>query len=247
MYSKVPYELKELDRWCCYKIVERQGRQTKMPVDVKTGNMARSNDDSTWADFDSALAASVNYDGIGFFFKEPYIGIDIDDVGGEIEDYQNDKHEDNIVSEFVDMLGSYAEISPSGNGIHIILKGELPPEGRRKGNVEIYTSGRFFTVTGNAVGGYTHIADDSDYGKVKYLNNKYIESSEPTVKRDFKNNEGNDLAESEIIRIAENSKNGVRFKAFMSGEWEHFYTSQSEADMAFANDLAFWTSRDFRK
>ena len=247
MYSKIPYELKELDRWCCFKIVERQGRQTKMPVDPRTGNLAKSNDEDTWADFDTALSSSNNYDGIGFFFKEPYIGIDIDDVGGEIEDYRNDEHKDNIVSEFIDTLGSYAEVSPSGNGIHIIIKGELPPNGRRKGNVEVYTSGRFFTMTGDSIGGYMHIADDTDYGKIKYLHSKHIANSEPTVERVHREAEGNDLPEQDIIRIAINSQNGMRFKLFMQGGWEQFYTSQSEADMAFSNDLAFWTSRDFTK
>lgn len=247
MYSKIPYELKQLDRWCCFKIVERQGRQTKMPVDPRTGNLAKSNDEETWADFDTALSSSVNYDGIGFFFKEPYIGIDIDDVGGEIEDYRNDKHDNNIVSEFIDTLGSYAEVSPSGNGIHIIIKGELPPNGRRKGNVEVYTSGRFFTMTGDSIGGYLHIADDTDYGKIKYLHSKHIATSEPTPVRTHRETEGNDLPEHDLIRIAESSQNGMRFKLFMQGGWEQFYTSQSEADMAFANDLAFWTSRDFAK
>ena len=247
MYSKIPYELKQLDRWCCFKIVERQGRQTKMPVDPRTGNLAKSNDEETWADFDTALSSSVNYDGIGFFFKEPYIGIDIDDVGGEIEDYRNDKHDNNIISEFIDTLGSYAEVSPSGNGIHIIIKGELPPNGRRKGNVEVYTSGRFFTMTGDSIGGYLHIADDTDYGKIKYLHSKHIATSEPTPVRTHRETEGNDLPEHDLIRIAESSQNGMRFKLFMQGGWEQFYTSQSEADMAFANDLAFWTSRDFAK
>jgi len=247
MYSKIPYELKELDRWCCFKIVERNGRHTKMPVDANTGELAKSNDEATWADFDTALTASTAYDGIGFFFKEPYVGIDIDDVGGEIEDYKNDKHDDNIVSEFVDMLGSYAEVSPSGNGIHIIVKGELPPTGRRKGNIEIYTAGRFFTVTGNHLGGYTHITDDEDYGKIKFLHSKYIETSEPTPVRNITEGEGNNLPETDLIRIASNSKNGMRFKLFLSGGWDQFYDSQSEADMAFANDLAFWTSRDYGK
>ena len=32
---------------------------------------------------------------------------------------------------------------------------------------------------------------------------------------------------------------------FLEGGWEQFYQSASEADMAFANDLAFWTNRDF--
>lgn len=247
MYSKIPYELKELDHWCNWKLVVRNGKNTKMPVDSKTGQLAKSNDESTWSSFDAALSNLTNYDGIGFFFKEPYIGIDLDDVGGEIEDYRMDKHDDNIVSEFVDMLGSYAEVSPSGNGIHIIVKGELPPTGRRKGNIEVYTSGRFFTMTGDSLGGYRHIADDTDYGKIKYLHNKYIASHDPTPTREHGEGAGNGLDELEIVRIAENSKNGLRFKAFMNGDWEQFYNSQSEADMAFANDLAFWTNRDFSK
>lgn len=247
MYSKIPYELKELDRWCCFKLMLRNGRMTKMPVNPMNGEFARSNDSSTWADFDTALAASSQYDGIGFFFQEPYIGIDIDDVGGEIEDYRNDRHEDNIVSEFVDLIGSYSEVSPSGNGIHIILKGELPPQGRRKGNVEVYTSGRFFTMTGNSIGGYSQIFDDTDYGKINYLHNKYIASNEPAPVRAEHSNQGNDLPEEDLIRIAENSRNGDRFRMLFRGGWDQFYDSQSEADMAFANDLAFWTSRDFSK
>lgn len=246
-YNSVPDELKELEQWCCFKLVKRGEKMTKIPVNALTGEPAKSNDESTWTTFGNALAAEIHFDGIGFFFKEPYIGIDIDDVASDIQRYLADEHDDNIVSEFVDILNSYAEISPSGNGIHIIIKGTLPPEGRRKGNVEIYTSGRFFTVTGKAIGGYTHITDDEDYGKINYLHNKYIASSEPVRVKNESNGEGNDLSEHDLIRIAQNSKNGMRFKLFMEGGWEQFYNSASEADMAFANDLAFWTSRDFYK
>lgn len=247
IYSKIPYELKELKHWCNYKLVERNGRDTKMPVNPVTGELARSNDESTWSTFDDAVSQSGRYSGIGFFFKAPYVGIDIDNIRSDIDRYRADDHDENEVSEFVDMLGSYAEVSPSGNGIHIILKGELPPNGSRKGNKEFYSSGRFFTVTGNAIGGYTHIADDTDYGKINYLHNKYIASSEPITADRQQSDGGNDLSESDIIRIAENSKNGMRFKLFLRGGWEQFYDSQSEADMAFANDLAFWTARDFSK
>ncbi len=246
MYSKIPIELKDLDRWCCYKIINRQGRETKMPVDAKTGELAKSNDESTWSDFETALSASSNYNGIGFFFKEPYVGIDIDDVRSEIDRYKNDDHDDNIVSEFVDLLESYAEISQSGNGIHVIMKGDLPSQGRRKGNVEMYQSGRFFIMTGDAIGGYTHIADDRDYGKLIYLHNKYIATNDPITKQENKQ-KGNSLSDDDIIRIAQNSKKGMRFKLFMDGGWEQFYGSHSEADMAFANDLAFWCARDFTK
>lgn len=251
MYEKIPKELKELNRWCCFKLVwdENRKKYTKLPYDAKTGMLAKSNDERTWSDFQTALFAIQyrGFDGLGFFFKEPYIGIDLDNVRNEIERYLNDDHENNIVSEFIDLLGSYAEISPSGNGVHIIVKGELPPNGRRKGNVEIYTSGRFFTMTGNIIGGYTQIYDDTDYGKIKYLHSKYIASSEPEIKHPLQQKIGNDLSIDEIIELAYKSKNGLRFKLFMEGGWEQFYPSQSEADLAFANDLAFWTNRDFDK
>ncbi|ALX50441.1 phage/plasmid primase, P4 family [Lentibacillus amyloliquefaciens] len=247
MYSNIPDELKELRQWCVYQIVERNGKKTKIPIDANTGSFAKSNDEVTWSSFDAALGAINQFDcdGIGFFFKEPYFGIDIDDVEADIQRYRNDEDDDNIVSEFVDLMGSYAEVSPSGNGIHIIAKGELPDGGSRKGNIEMYSSGRFFTMTGDAIGGYTGITED-ELGKVNYLHNKYIASDEP-VKQNLSESEGNGLSENDIIRIASNSKNGTRFNLFMNSGWDQFYDSWSEADMAFANDLAFWTNRDISK
>lgn len=249
MYNNVPQELKNLKHWCCFKLQKRGEKLTKIPIDANTGNPGKSNDESTWSDFDTALNAINKFrcNGIGFYFKEPYFGIDIDDVPTDIKRYKNNDHEDNIVSEFIEMMGSYAEISPSGNGIHIIAKGILPDGGRRKGNTEFYDSGRFFTVTSNQIGAYSHVADDSDYGRVNYLHNKYIGESEITKNIPNDNQIGSDLTEEEIVRIASNSKNGLRFSMFLNGGWEQFYNSQSEADMAFANDLAFWSNRDFSK
>lgn len=249
MYEALPVELKELKQWCCFKLQQRGDKKTKIPIDANTGSLGKSNDESTWADFNTALEAIDKYhcDGIGFYFKPPYFGIDIDNVREEIERYRASDHDDNIVSEFIEMMSSYAEYSVSGTGIHIIAKGKLPVGGRRKGNVEMYDSGRFFAMTGNIASDVHSIADD-DYGHVRYLHNKYIAKSEisesnastPQLK-------SVDIPEDEIIRIACNSKNGMRFKLFMDGGWEQFYSSQSEADMAFANDLAFWTNRDFSK
>ena len=246
LFSKVPYELKEQKRWCNWKLVKRDGKETKLPINADTGEMARSNDSSTWTNFDSAVANVSTDVGIGYFFKEPYIGIDLDDVGEDIARYRMRDHEDNIVSEFVNTLGSYAEISPSGEGIHIIIKGKLPPNGRRRGQAEFYDSGRFFTVTGNSLGGYSHIIDDSDIGKVKYLHKKYIQPS--NIMPLPVNNHGltgHDLTDLEVISRIHQSKQGMLFDRFLKGGWEQDYDSQSEADLAMANILAFWTAKDF--
>lgn len=167
MYSAIPHELKELNHWCGFKLQQRNGKTTKVPIDANTGQLGKSNDESTWASFQTALDSinKFNCDGIGFYFKPPYFGIDLDDVRNDIDRYLKDDDDDNLVAEFVDLMGSYSEVSVSGNGIHIIAKGELPEGGRRKGNVEVYDSGRFFVMTGKAIGGYKHIVDDSDYGK----------------------------------------------------------------------------------
>src|SRR5690625_5445317 len=78
MYSEIPHELKELKQWCGFKLQERNGKTTKIPIDANTGNFGKSNDESTWSDFQTALSSINKYqrDGIGFYFKPPYFGID---------------------------------------------------------------------------------------------------------------------------------------------------------------------------
>lgn len=248
MYDNIPYELKELDHWCCFKIEKvDNGRFTKRPYNPNTNEMAKSNDESTWVSFEDAASQSLNYDGIGFFFKAPYVGIDLDKVENEIEEYLEQPDTENIIGEFINVLETYAEISPSGTGIHLITKGELPPRGRRRGNVEIYDTGRFFTMTGKHIGGYNGISED-EYGQLNFLHNKYIANQEKETKKiNTSIGFGNDLSVENIIDIAKKSKNGLRFTTLYEGDWSQFYDSQSEADMALANDLAFWTARDPQK
>lgn len=254
MYEAIPEELKELRQWCGFRLQPRGDKMTKIPVDANTGGLGKSNDETTWATFEVAHAAinKFNLDGIGFYFKAPYFGIDIDGVKEDIDRYLSGieaEQENNIVAEFIEMMGSYSELSVSGTGIHIIAKGELPTGARRKGNVEMYDSGRFFVMTGNQIGQYSRIEDD-DYGRINYLHHKYLAKSEvsETYKSEKLSGEippGASLDEQRIIDIALKSKSGTRFNFLLNGGWEQFYNSQSEADMAFANDLAFWTNRDY--
>ena len=223
MYEHIPYELKELNNWCVFKVEQTEtGRMTKRPYNPLNHQLARSNDPNTWVSFDEVLTNSDEYDGIGFFFTEPYVGIDIDDVRQEVEEFKLDEDVDNIVSEFITTLESYAEISPSGNGIHIIVKGELPAKGRRRGNVEIYDKGRFFTMTGNHIGGYNHITDDSDYNRLGFLHSKYVKPKEVERIENETKGFGNDVEPTDLIDLAKKSKNGQRFTILFEGGWEQF-------------------------
>lgn len=249
-YDLVPTELTEQPNWCMFRQEWDSEREkfTKRPYNPNTGLYAKSNDPSTWADFDTAVSVVDKYDGIGYFFDGNYYGVDLDNVESEIMRYMQGDDEDNIVAEFMDILCSYSEISPSGKGVHIICKGQLPEGGRRKGDIEMYGSGRFFTVTGNRIGDYKGIYDDTGIGKINYLHHKYIGESVISVEdlSAFQSS-GNDLSEAQIIDAALKSKQNMRFQLFMEGGWEQFYPSQSEADLAFCNDLAFWTACDIEK
>ena len=45
-------------------------------------------------------------------------------------------------------LNSYTEVSPSGTGLHIFVRGHLPDKGQKRGPIELYDRERYFTVTG---------------------------------------------------------------------------------------------------
>ena len=226
LYEHIPSELKALNNWVCWKAVpdESRGKIKKIPINPHTGGQAMSNNRDTWGSFDVALRASEGFSGLGFMFGEcPYFGVDIDNIGEAIEAFR--RGEGGIVSEFVNALKSYTELSQSGNGIHIICKGSLPPQGRRRGCVEMYESGRFFVMTGNAIGGFRSISDCTR--TIKPLHRKYIAGS----------------GEKDIIQLASSAKNGAAFSALYSGDTSG-YTSASEADLALCSMLAFWCRCD---
>lgn len=153
--AAIPLELRSKPNWVCYQLLERNGKQTKVPMSAKTYFPASSTDPSTWATFEEAMkAAEINkWDGVGFCFEPPFVGVDLDHsvVDGKISDY---------AQSIIEKLNSYTEISRSNEGIHVICKGNIPrgmkackknADGTTSDNIEVYTQGRFFVMTGNTV------------------------------------------------------------------------------------------------
>ena len=244
MYESIPQELKSVSNWCCWRADPDSGRPgtiKKVPINARTGGQAQSNNPETWCDFGTAAAAASKYSGIGFMFSgSGFFGVDIDGVEGAIEDYRHGET-DNIVAEFIHTLQSYSEYSQSGHGIHIICRGKLPPAGRRKNNVEMYDSGRFFIMTGKPAAEYADVRDCTE--AIKPLHEKYIGGgTEPSTGIILPGPLS--LSETEIIKLIGQSKQADAFRALYSGQWDKIYTSQSEADLALCNMLAFWCRCD---
>ena len=251
MYELIPDEMKALPRWICWRAVpdpKAHSGISKQPVNPRTGGMAQSNNPQTWTDFDTAVAASVDYAGIGFMFAgSGYIAIDIDDRPGEIDDYRNGIC-DNIFGQMNEALKTYAEFSQSGTGIHFIGRGTLPGKdfNNRDLGVEMYTGARFFVMTGNLCTEYVDIGDITE--EVKPFYEKYVTKA--------KTKQSETLPEQlplqpcassarDIIDRASRSRQGAKFTALYNGDTSG-YTSPSEADMAFCNMLAFWCQGDIQ-
>lgn len=223
--ENIPNELKAVPQWVCAV------SNDKIPKNPHTGGNAKANDPSTWGTYEEALEACEKYhfDYLGFEFSTPYFGVDLDHCLDDID----------LCDEFVETLQSYTEISKSGSGIHIICKGTLPDGARRKDGIEMYSQGRYFICTGNLYNAkYDAINECTD--SIKILHSKYLPSAVPknairTLRPVVS------LDDQEVIDKARACKSGQLFSMLYAGNWEGIYASQSEADLALCNHLAFWT------
>lgn len=254
-YQNIPQELRNLKQWGLFELkwVEARKKNTKIPINPYDGSVGKSNDPNTWSDFDTAMRALNDVeraDGLAFYFANGYVGLDIDHIDSNLEDWRaGDNDPNNLVNKFQDLTdNTYMEVSQSGTGIHAIFKGKIPGKRRRKGNYEMYQTGRFFALTGNNIIPDPTIKSMSDDEMKALYEFLFGKDNVVQLHSETDNITPVDLSVVEIIKRAENSaKTGTRFTMFMKGGWEQFYSSHSEADMAFANDLAFWTGRDFHK
>ena len=228
--ENIPAELRKLKQWVCWVGAD------KIPKNPFNGRNAKSNDSSTWGTFEQACKAceSFHLDGIGFMFDNGYFGVDLDHCLDRLD----------FCDEFVDSLQSYTEISKSGTGIHIICKGELPAGSRRKNGVEMYSSGRYFICTGNLYNEkYREVKNCTE--SIKPLHEKYLSSELP--KFEYERVETVSFSDQEVIDKARNCKTGYLFNILYSGNWQGVYSSQSEADLALCNQLAFWTQKNAKQ
>lgn len=226
--ENIPEELKQQAQWVCWVGAD------KIPKNPFTGGNAMSNNPSTWSDFETACKGceAYHFDGIGFMFANGYFGVDLDHCTDNMD----------FCDEFVEGLKSYAEFSKSGSGIHIICKGTLPEGARRKGNVEMYSTGRYFICTGNIYNPeYQDIKDCTE--AIIPLHKKYL-STAMDEQKISKVVHKIDLDDQTIIDKARGCKSGYLFNLLYQGNWKGIYTSQSEADLALCNQLAFWTQRN---
>ena len=242
-FVNIPDALKQSASFCVWKLEKRGGRPTKVPYDPRTRQMAKTNEPSTFTDFNTAMKAYAigGWDGIGYRVSEGIGAIDIDHC------IREDGSLNDVAASILGIFSTaYFEKSPSGTGLRGFFK--LSPDfaydktvyyiNNRKHGLEVYlpgTTNRFVTVTGDMFRPGTVERDDD---ALRNLLDTFMKRSTRVCNKTIE--PASYLDDEGVIAHASASASGDKFKALYDGHWEEGYDSQSDADMAFVSMLCFW-------
>ena len=224
----------------------RYGRRAN-PTDAKDGCTAAE-----------ALAAwekaPDRYDGIGVMIIPPLVGIDLDHV------ISGDGEMAPLAEEILGMADTYAEISPSGTGLHLL--GLAPGvaadpakylQKNSDAGVEVYFSKRYFTFTGDSLAD-GEVRDISD--SVQEILDTYMQRREmPTVgasvsapaadrEPDTRTDEAVAMDADAVMDRMKRGKDWETIERLLAGE--DIKGNTSDDDMSLMNRLAFYSCRDAR-
>ncbi len=268
-FVNIPQELKDNASFCLWKKEKRNGRPTKVPYNPKTGELAKTNDPSTFSDFSTAMKAYAmgGWDGIGYRVSEGNVPAEavgasdgIGAIGGNVPteaigaiDIDHCIRPDGTLNDVAaSILGffpnTYFERSPSGTGLRGFFK--LSPDfaydrtvyyiNNRKYGLEVYLPG----ATNRFV---TVTGDLYRPGSVERNDTALLTTLDTFMKRKSRVSQVSStlepcsyLTDEQVIQHALNSASGDKFSALYAGNWQEGYDSQSDADMALVSVLAFW-------
>lgn len=256
--------LRGRDAWVTFRLEHRDGpnkKPTKPPRSAHTGYPCDITSPKSWASYEAARQACVRngHDGIGYVLSMQ------DDIAGVDLDHCRDPHTGEIASwawELIHEFCSYTEISPTGTGVHILVRGALP-EALKTRDVELYDRDRYLTVTGCHVPTTpTTIEHRQEQLQAVYQRFKQqratptaptetpAQTTTPTpaplpISNKFA--KGEELTDDELLRVARRAKDGKgdRFaRLFDKGDLSAANGDASSADMRLCLALAFWTGDD---
>ena len=156
-FAAIPSSLRAQPNWLCWCAVHEGGKIKKPPVQAAGQNQGRLADKTNPQHLCSFERAKRFYElhkgeplqggvvaGVGFVLTKQtgIVGIDLDHCV-----------ENGIVNTWaagiIESVGGFAELSPSGTGVHIYIKGSLPWPNKRTNGIEIYSHNSYLTVTGH--------------------------------------------------------------------------------------------------
>lgn len=243
--------------WVCWKYETINDRQTKVPYNPKSGRKAATDKPNTWTDYNVAESVSGNYSGIGFVFSDGLCGIDLDNK-------KDDPGFEQRAQTIINLMNTYTERSPSGNGYHIIFKcdiSKIPTKDEKldskyyvnnpNNETECYFSGltnKYFTFTGKKVNQLD--IEERTEKVLTFIENYMLRDNfkeKITRQEQTAKSESYQIA-TDILEKARKSRNAAKFCALYDrGDLSYNNNDHSSADQALCNMLAFWCQGDFNE
>lgn len=265
--STIPKNMKDKKHWVLWaKAAKENGKIDKIPINARTLGNAQPNNPSTWTDFDTAYGSLKANEGCKIDIKVPkqpkrtgvisglgfmltgsgFSFVDLDHVDNDIQAYRNGQ-KNGIVWDIMHQTEgkAYAEISQSGEGVHIILNGQLPSGDRKndENKIEMYDTGRYVAMTGNLVDDtHTKIIDDCT-DLLKTLHNKYLppKQQQPRAAKTAPL----PVYDVDIQKALDTAaKTNRKFAALWAGDTTAHGGDESAADLALCNILAYYLHGD---
>ena len=236
----IPDALRVLDQWVVWKYEARgDGKKPKkVPCQAsRPGAYASTIAPTTWSSFDVAVGQLGAFDGLGYVFSpdDPYAGIDIDACvlpNGRLHP---------AAAAIVDQLDSYTELSPSGEGVKVIVKAALSP-GRQStkstpwgDEFAVYDRSKFFAITGRVI---THelVIQERQQRLDAIIARVFPPASPPQRRMDPRPAGDVDLRLRQALKSS-------KVRALFSGDIST-YGSASEADLTLAGSFVYWAGGD---
>jgi len=229
LYMNIPEELRLLNQWVCCKADKNlfQVNGWQASVDRPT----------SWNSFEHCVAAVGTNDliGIGLVLTkaDPYFIIDLDKT-------QSEARRGPVHQSIHDDFDCYSEISLSGNGCHIVGKGQLNLEDSKGGfknqewGVECYSSDHYLIFTGK-------IYNDKPIGERQELLNKLQQAFRPNSNIVQLNPVATVAVgtDEELIAKICSAVNGEQFKELYYNGYPEG-SDRSSVDQSFMNFLVFY-------
>lgn len=268
--DQIPGALTYLNQWVLWRYVWKEGGNGKRgkwdkPPFQPNGKHASSTAALTWSTFKTTKKAyesglklpvedPLHFDGVGFV-PHAIGNFDLQIVFGDL-DKCRDKETGAISTDALQDLqsiNSYCEPSPSGTGLRFVAHGAppFPPgkAGRKKGGIELYQGGHYLTITGQRLPEYPATIEKRPEELNAFYQKHFSQSESEQPKEGAQKGNGSKRTDEQVIALAAQAHNSPKFLSLMDGKYEHFlkgngerlYPSQSEADLALCQLIAFYT------
>lgn len=244
LISVIPEEMINRPNWCIVRTRENieKKKLDKFLIDCNNGKFAKSDDPSSWTNFETACKFARENGGEAVAYvldgKDNICCVDLDnciDVNGNYSPLANEI--------LTNSKKTYCERSLSGKGLHIFGKtnGMDLRTFSKSGDLEFYQKSHIISMTGDMISGAKTLVNLDETPVKNILELKCAKRT------DWKGagsgvNGLSLMTDRDVVDLASKAKHGDSFKALYSGQ--DTQNNHSNSDMSLMNRLAFWCNGD---